>query len=133
MLAGNIHYYCAIAVSALSVMKARTAKSIAILTEEQSPILPELATAKEQGYDVGDNYYSMGFFVPKGTPDDIVAKLNAAIAKALDLPSVQARLRDLAATVVTPQRRSTAYLQSFLNGEIKKWGEIIKAAGITPN
>jgi tripartite-type tricarboxylate transporter receptor subunit TctC len=133
LLAGNIHYYCAIAVSALSVMKAGTAKSIAILTEERSPILPELATAKEQGYDVGDNYYWMGFFVPKGTPDDIVAKLHAAIAKALDLPSVQARLRDLAATVVTPQRRSTAYLQSFLNGEIKKWGEIIKAAGITPN
>ena len=61
------------------------------MTQERSPLLPDLPTAKEQGFDGIDGYYWMGFFFPKGTPEPIVQKLNAAINVTLDTPPVQAR------------------------------------------
>ena len=103
-----------------------------MLTHERSPILPDLPTAKEQGYDFGDFYYWMGLFFPKGTPAPIVAKFNAALGAALDRAELQARLRDVATTVAPPERRSPDYLRGFLAGEIKTWGEAIKASGIEP-
>ena len=74
----------------------------------------------------------MGLFFPKGTPAPIVGKLNAALNKTLDRPELQARLREVATTVVAPNRRSPDYLRGFLAGEIKTWGEAIKASGIEP-
>ncbi len=58
--------------------------------------------------------------------------LNTAINAALDTPSVQARLRDVATTVVARERRSSAYLQKYLESEIAKWAATMKASGITP-
>jgi tripartite-type tricarboxylate transporter receptor subunit TctC len=75
----------------------------------------------------------MGFFLPKGTPEPIVIKLNAAINTALDTPSVQARLRELATTVVPADHRSPGYMRSYLDSEIANWSRIIKASGITPD
>ena len=54
-----------------------------------------------------------GLFAPKERPEPIVATLNAALGKALDNPAVQSRLREASATVVAPDRRSSAYLRSF--------------------
>ena len=133
VLAGNIDFYCPIASSSVSLMKSKSLKAMAILTEQRSPILPDLPTAKEQGFDIGENVYWMAFFVPKGTPADIVTKLNLALNKALDTPNVQMRLRDMAGTVVGPARRSPKYLSSFLASETKSWGVTIKAAGVQPN
>jgi len=104
-----------------------------VLTRERSPILPDIPTAKEQGYDLGDFYYWMGLFFPKNTPAPIVAKFNAALGAALDRPDLQARLREAATTVVSAERRSPDYLRGFLDSEIKTWGEAIKASGIEPN
>ena len=74
----------------------------------------------------------MGFFLPKGTPSEIVAKLNGVISRTLDTPSVQTRLRELATSVVAPERRSPAYLQNFVESEITKWAATMKASGVTP-
>ena len=132
MLAGHLDFYCILAISGLPYVKAGTLKPIAVLTHERSPVLPDLATAREQGYDFGDFSYWMGLFFPKGTPAPIVDKFNAALGAALDRPDLQARLRDVATTVAPPQRRSTDYLRGFLASEIKTWGEAIKASGIEP-
>jgi putative tricarboxylic transport membrane protein len=132
MLAGHLDFYCILAISGLPYVKAGTLKPIAVLTHERSPVLPDIPTAKEQGYDFGDFYYWMGFFFPKNTPTPIVAKFNAALGASLDRSDVQARLRDVATTVAPPERRSPDYLRGFLAGEIKTWGEAIKASGIEP-
>jgi tripartite-type tricarboxylate transporter receptor subunit TctC len=108
-------------------------KPIAVLTRERSPILPNLPTAKEQGFDFGDFYYWMGLFFPKDTPEPIVAKFNGALRVVLDRPELQARLREAATTVVPAERRSPDYLRSFLDSEIKTWARAIKASGIEPN
>ena len=73
-----------------------------------------------------------GIFLPKETPPAIVEKLHGAIIATLETPAVAERLKQLGATVVAPERRSTAYLQKFVIGEIDKWAAIIKAANIKP-
>ena len=133
MLAGHLGFYCILAIGAVPFIKAGTLKPIAVLTHDRSPVLPDLPTAKEQGYDFGDLYYWMGLFFPKNTPAPIVSKFNAALNATLDRPDLQARLREVATTVVPPERRSPDYLRGFLASEIKTWGAAIKASGIEPN
>ena len=132
VVAGHIDFYCPIAPAAISLIANKSLKALAILTRERSPLLPDLATAKEQGFEGLDGYYWMGFFFPKGTPDPIVKKLNEAVSAALDTPNVQERLRELGTTVVSRDRRSPAYLQKYVESEGTKWAATIKASGITP-
>jgi len=71
------------------------------------------------------------FFLPKGTPQPIVRRLNKAMSDMLDTPSVRKRLEELGLEIVPPERRSPEYLAKFLREEIERWGRLIKAAGIT--
>ena len=56
--------------------------------------------------------------------------LNKAISVTLDTPAVQTRLKDVATTAVPPERRSTAYLQKYVETETAKWAGIMRAAGV---
>ena len=132
LIAGRIDFYCPIAVAAVPHLQSKSLKAIAILTQERSSLMPDMPTAKEQGFDGIDGYYWMGFFFPKGVPEPIVKKFNEAINVALDTPVVQERLRTLVTTVVPRDRRSTAYLETYLASEIKKWAATMKAGGVTP-
>ena len=132
LIAGNLDFYCPLAAGAMRLIEEKTVKALAVLTQERSPLMPDLPTAKEQGFDNIDGYYWMGFFFPKGTPQSIVDTMNAALNEALDTPSVQARLKDVATSVVPKNRRSTAYLKDYVASEIKKWAATVKASGITP-
>ena len=105
--------------------------AVAILTRNRSPLLPNLASAHEQGLTDFDSYFWSGFFLPKGTPAAIVQKLHAAAVATLDTPSTQERLKEVGVTVVAAERRSADYLKRFLNGEIEKWAMTIKASGVS--
>jgi tripartite-type tricarboxylate transporter receptor subunit TctC len=126
MVAGDIDYYCPLAVSAVPFMKANSMKTLAVLTADRSPIFPDLPTAREQGLAVTDGYYWNAFFMPKDTPPEIVKKMGDAISTALDDKTVHARLYDLAATAVSPERRTPEYLRKFLAEEITKWSGIMR-------
>lgn len=132
LIAGRIDFYCPLAVAGVPLMQNQSAKMLAVLTQERSPLLPDMPTAKEQGIDGIDGYYWMGLFFPKGVPDPIVKKLNDAINVALNSKNVQERLRTLVTTVTPPDRRSSAYLQTYLGSEIKKWAATMQAGGVTP-
>jgi tripartite-type tricarboxylate transporter receptor subunit TctC len=132
MLSGHLDFYCILAIGAVPFIKSGSLKPIAVLTRNRSPVLPDIPTAKEQGYDLGDFYYWMGLFFPKGTPAPIVDKLNTALGATLERADLQAHLRDAATTVVAPDRRSPAYLRGFLASEIKTWAAAIKESGIQP-
>ena len=132
MMAGTLDYYCPLAVGAIPFINNKQANALAILTAERSSLLPDLPTAKEQGYPVVDGYYWMGFFVPRGTPKPIVSKLNDAIVGSLNTPSVQDRLQVVATTAVAPERRAPAYLRTFLSSEIAKWHTIMQESGVEP-
>ena len=60
----------------------------------------------------------------------MAATLNKAISVTLDTPAVQARLKDVATTVVPPGRRSAANQQSYVETEIVKWAGIMRTAGV---
>jgi tripartite-type tricarboxylate transporter receptor subunit TctC len=126
MVSGDIDYYCPLAVSAVPFVKNDSVKLLAVLTADRTSLFPDLKTAKEQGLDVTDGYYWNAFFMPKGTPPEIIKKMNAAISQALDDANVKSRLHELASTAVTPERRTPEYLKKYLADEIKKWAVIMK-------
>jgi tripartite-type tricarboxylate transporter receptor subunit TctC len=132
MVAGTLDYYCPLAPAAMALMANNSIKALAVLTEDRSELLPNLPTAKEQHLPVTGGYAWFAIFAPIATPDGIVQKLNAAIAATLDDPVIQDRLKTVGAVAVSPERRSSEYLASYLNKEIEKWGAIIKASGIQP-
>jgi tripartite-type tricarboxylate transporter receptor subunit TctC len=133
LIAGRIDYQCPNAAAAVPQLENKLVKAIAILTKERSSILPDLASAHEQGLEgFGVDNWNV-FFMPKGTPAAIIRKLNEATTAVLDRPAVQARFRELGAEVVPHTRRSPEYLRGFVASEIKKWAEIIEANGLAMN
>jgi tripartite-type tricarboxylate transporter receptor subunit TctC len=92
--------------------------------------VPDLPTVDEAG--IPGLYVSTwyGLWAPKGTPKEIVAKLNAAAAAALTEPVLRQRL-DAQSSVVPPAEQQTpAALAAFQKAEIEKWWPVIKAANI---
>jgi tripartite-type tricarboxylate transporter receptor subunit TctC len=106
-------------------------KALAILTRNRSPLVPNLATAHEQGLTDFDSYFWSGFFFPKDTPVPIVQRLHAVAVETMNTPATQERLKNVGVTVVAPDRRSPDYLKKFLDQEIATWAATIKASGVS--
>ena len=133
LIAGRIDYQCPNAAAAIPQLESNMVKAIAIMTKDRSSILPNLASAREQGLKDFDAENWVAFFLPRATPTAIIRKLNEATIAAMNRPAVQERLRELGAEVVAAERRSPEYLGKFVESEIKKWAETIKASGLAIN
>jgi tripartite-type tricarboxylate transporter receptor subunit TctC len=129
LIAGRMDYLCPIASTAIAQIEAHQIKAIATLSKSRSPVLPNLASAQEQGLAGFEAYIWSGIFLPKGTPAAIVQKLNDAIVATMDTPLVRERLGDIGAELVAPERRTGDYLAKFVASEIEKWGAVIRASG----
>ena len=130
LASGRVDYLCDIVTSARPQIDGGNVKAIAVLDDERSAALPDVPTAKEQGFDV-KAYTWNAFFVPKGTPQPVVEKLNHAMVEAIKTPSVRERLQPLGLKLVSEDRATPAYLDRFLKDEIAKWAVLIKSSGIT--
>jgi tripartite-type tricarboxylate transporter receptor subunit TctC len=130
LIAGRIDYLCVDTPVALPQIESKTVKPIAVLTRGRSPSLPSLASAHEQGLTNFAAANWAGLFLPKGTPAPIVAKLHDATVAAMETAALQAQMKKVGADLVAPDRRSPAYLQSFVESEIEKWAGPIKASGL---
>ena len=133
LLAGRIDYLCPTITTAMPQLEAHKIQAPAVLGAKRSAAFPDIPTAQEQGIKGFDANSWNAIFMPKATPTPIVAKLNAAVIAAMGRPEVQARLKQLGASLPLPAERSPQYLQSLVEREIKTWGAAIKAAGITPD
>jgi tripartite-type tricarboxylate transporter receptor subunit TctC len=71
-----------------------------------------------------------GLWVPKATPNDVIARLVSAVRSALADPTVRQRFADQGQEIMPPERQSPEALGEHQRAEIKKWWSIIKAAGI---
>jgi tripartite-type tricarboxylate transporter receptor subunit TctC len=131
LVAGRHDYICEVISTSISQIQGDTIKPIAVLSSERSKLLPNVPTAQEQGLKDFDASAWYAFFLPKGTPAAIVAKLNDAVSKTLDTPAVANRLEESGISVVKKERRSPEYLAEFVKREIVKWAGPIKAANIT--
>ena len=131
MIGGQIHYVCSNTPGALPQIQGGTVKGIALLARNRSPLMPDLATADEQGLTDFEAIAWSALFLPKGTPAALVSRLNLALGETMDTKTVQDRMHELGATVASADRRSPEYLQTLVEREIAKWGPPIKAAGIS--
>jgi tripartite-type tricarboxylate transporter receptor subunit TctC len=130
LLAGRIDYFCPVVTLAIAPIGRRGVKALAILTKDRARMLPELASAHEQG--LADFSFQAWFaiFLPKGTPQPIAAKLHEAAVAAVAAPFMRARLKQIGADVVAPERRKPEYLHKFVESEIAKWSDAMKAADL---
>ncbi len=131
LIGGRVDYMCDTIQTGAVQAKAGTVKGIAVMSEKRVPIIPDLATTGEQGVAGVEATVWNAFFLPKGTPEPIVAKLNKAMSETLDNPSVRKRLEDLGLEIVGRERRTPAYLAKFVAEEVARWGKAIRAAGIS--
>jgi tripartite-type tricarboxylate transporter receptor subunit TctC len=109
-------------------VKAGKLRALAVTTAKRSSIAPEVPTMAEEGlpgYELGSWH---GVFAPAGTPKDIIAKLNAAIVKALQAPDLRLRLHELG---IDPVGSSVAAFSAFVKAEVPKWAKVVKEAGAT--
>lgn len=130
LLAGRVDYQCPSAPTAIPQIVAKTIKAFAILSKNRSSSMPDLPTADEQGLKDMDIPSWYAIFLPAGTPDSIVRRLNSAIINAMNTPVMQDRLRMIGSDLVAPERRSSKYLAQFVAQEVKKWEAPIKASGV---
>jgi tripartite-type tricarboxylate transporter receptor subunit TctC len=130
MLAGQVDYQCPSLPTAIPQIAGATVKAFAILSKNRSPSVPGLPSAHEQGVADLDIPSWYALFLPKETPEPLVRKLNSAMVAAMDMPSMQERLRQLGSDLVGPERRSPEYLARFVASEIRKWEAPIKSTGV---
>jgi len=132
LVAGQIDFFCAEASQTLSFLRSGGIKAFAVMSKERWPGAPNVPTMDEVG--VSGMYISFwnGLWVPKGTPGDVVAKLNSAIVDTLADPTVRQRLTDLGHVIATREEQTPEALGAFHKAEIEKWWPIIKAANIKP-
>ncbi|MCX7307735.1 MAG: tripartite tricarboxylate transporter substrate binding protein BugD [Afipia sp.] len=126
LVGGQVDYMCDQIVNAVPQVKGGTIKAYAVATPERNPSLPDVPTTAEAGLPAFQAQAWNAIFAPKGTPAPIVAKLNAAIGKALDDPEVQKRLLDLGSVIPKGPERTPASLAALVKSEIAKWTPVLK-------
>jgi tripartite-type tricarboxylate transporter receptor subunit TctC len=111
-------------------VRAGTLKALANLSPQRSQAIPDIPTSDEFG--VPKFYMSgwFGLFASKGTPNDVITKLNIAMVQSLNDPALRARLNDLGLDVATREQQTPQGLAAFQKAEIDTWWPIIKSAGI---
>src|ERR1700676_2784979 len=113
-----------------SLVGAGSVKPFAITGKARLPSWPDIPTADEGG---GPGFFaslSYGLWVPKDTPKDIIAKLNATMVQALADPSVQKRFEELGIQITPLQQQSPEALRAFQQAEADRWWPIIRAANL---
>lgn len=114
--------------SAISHVKAGKLRPLAVTTAQRSPALPDVPTVAEAGVPGYEATSWFGLLAPAKTPAPVVAKLNAAILKALADPDVKNKLLEQGAE---PAGETPAQFAAFIASETVKWGKIVKQSGAT--
>jgi tripartite-type tricarboxylate transporter receptor subunit TctC len=116
----------------LGAIRNNQLKALAVMAKERWPGAPDIPTVDESGVPGLYGSYWHGMWAPKGTPPDVIAKLNAAVVTALADPAVQQRFRDAGQSIWPRAMQTPAALAAHQKAEIERWWPIIRAAGITP-
>jgi tripartite-type tricarboxylate transporter receptor subunit TctC len=130
LAAGRIDMMFNAPAQSLPQARAGRIKAYAVMAPTRLPAAPEIPTVDEAG--LPGFYFSLwfGLWAPKGTPRDVIARLNAAVADALAEPAVRQKIDEQGMEFPSPAQQTPAGLGAFYRAEIDKWWPIIKAAGI---
>jgi tripartite-type tricarboxylate transporter receptor subunit TctC len=130
LIGGQIDVACLEASATLSYVQADKFKAFAVVGEKRWPKSPDTPTLMEAGAPGVSLPFWHGLWTTKGTPKEIVARLDDAVKTALADPTVEDRLTQLGQVIFPADQRNPAALAAHLKAEIAKWRPIIKAAGI---
>ena len=127
-ISGTVQFMFGTVASTVPHVKSGKLVGLAVTTQERLGALPDLPTVIESGYPGFDVAVWHGLIGPKGIPKDIVAKLNNAVLESLSDP---ATAEQLATDGLTPAKDSPEAFGKLIELEVKRWGELVKARGIT--
>ena len=127
LIGGHVDYLCEQSVSVAEQIAAGTVKAYVVSANQRLTTLPSVPSAKEVGIDYQMSIWA-GIFAPKGTPKPIIAKLAAALDKALDDPAVAKRLSQLGGSIPAKRERTPESFEGLVKAEISRWSPILKTA-----
>ncbi len=132
LMGGQIDLLCDQTTNTTSQIEGKKVKAFGVTTTKRltTPALKDLPTLQEAGLKDFEVTIWHGLYAPKGTPADVLNKLNTALKAALKDPEFLKKEEALGAVVVNDKRTAPAEHKKFVAAEIAKWGPIIKAAGI---
>jgi tripartite-type tricarboxylate transporter receptor subunit TctC len=114
----------------LPLMRAGSIKAYAVTSDTRWGAAPDIPTFAEMGLPTLSYSDWFGLFVPKGTPQDIMGRLNAAAVEALADPVVRTRITDLGMDIFPRERQTPEELGALVKANVAKWWPIIKESGI---
>ena len=129
LVAGRITMMFDATPSLLPFIKAGKLRALAAASPQRHPLLPNVSSFAELGYPGMDIALWYGVVAPGGTPAPIVQRLNAELAKILDIPDIRKSLSDQGANV---QGGTAEDFSAFMRDESARWGAVVKQAGIRP-
>jgi tripartite-type tricarboxylate transporter receptor subunit TctC len=130
LLAGQIDFVITQPAVALPFLRTGAVKPFVVTAKKRLAVAPEIPTADEVGLPGLQILGWFGLFAPKGTPRDIIGRLNAAVMDALADPNVRQRLTELGQEIPPREQQSPEALAAFHKADTEKWWPIIKAANI---
>ena len=129
LLAGRVQVLFDVVTNSIELVRSGKLRGLAVTTTERCAALPDLPTAAQSvpGYEAS---YWTGFAAPRGTPPDVVEKLNAEINTALADPAIKARIAEMGGA---PLALPVPQFEKFVSDEVLKWAKVIRAANIKSN
>ena len=122
---GHVDGVCDAATSVAGQINSGKVHGLVIASRKRAEILPNVPTANEAGLPAFTNEGWNAIFVPAGTPDTVIATLNAALRKALQSEKVTKRLTELASFAAAGEELDPAYVKAFVESEVKKYRELL--------
>jgi tripartite-type tricarboxylate transporter receptor subunit TctC len=126
-LGGQVDSFFATPISSISQIRAGKAKAVATTGSKRAALMPDVPTVAEAGYQGYEALNWYGFLAPRGTPREIVERLNKEIVKALANPQVVAALHK---TGTEPKSSTPEEFAAYIKREYDTWGKVVKEAGI---
>jgi len=130
LMGGQIDLMCDQTTNTSQQIEGKKVNAYAVTTSKRltTAALKDLPTMQEVGVKGFDVSIWHGLYAPKGTPADVIAKLNGALKAALKDPEFMAKQEALGAVIITDQRTDPADHKKFVASEIAKWGPVLTAA-----
>jgi tripartite-type tricarboxylate transporter receptor subunit TctC len=130
VIGGRVDVMCPSPASSLAMVGGGLIRAYAVTGPTRLASAPDIPTVDEAGLPGMHISVWGGLFAPRGTPKNVIAKLNSAATSALADPVVQQQLAKIGQDVVPRQQQTPEALVALQKAEIEKWWPIIKAAGI---
>ena len=129
LISGQVHVLFDNLPSSAGHLKGGRIRAVAVTTSAREPSMPDVPTVAETvpGYEAVA-WFGLG--APKGTPKDVIEKLNAEVNRALNDPKMRERLAELGGK---PMPGTPEDFGKRIASEVEKWSKVVNASGVTPN